>query len=71
LVDCMIMVIEWGCTKIDVVLEALNTAPNVHDAVIGAVLNKTDMNQISRYDTHRGSLYKNKHYARYGYTADE
>jgi Mrp family chromosome partitioning ATPase len=71
LVDCMIMVIEWGCTKIDVVLEALNTAPNVHDAVIGAVLNKTDMNQISRYDTHRGGLYKNKYYARYGYSADE
>ena len=71
LVDCMIMVIEWGRTKIDVVLEALNTAPNVHDAVIGAVLNKTDMNQIRRYDAHCGSMYKNKYYARYGYSADE
>ena len=71
LVDCMIMVIEWGRTKIDVVLEALNAAPNVHDAVIGAVLNKTDMNQIHRYDAHCGSLYKNKDYARNGYSADE
>ena len=65
------MVVEWGRTKIDVVLETLNTAPNVHDAVIGAVLNKTDMNKIRRYVTQLGSLYKNKHYARYGYLADE
>ena len=30
LVDCMILVIEWGRTKIDVVRYALDTAPNLH-----------------------------------------
>jgi polysaccharide biosynthesis transport protein len=68
LVDCMILVIEWGRTKIDIVQQALNTAPNVHEAVIGAVLNKTDMRQIGQYDTHRKSFYNNKHYAKYGYS---
>jgi succinoglycan biosynthesis transport protein ExoP len=68
LVDCMILVIEWGRTKIDIVQQALNTAPNVHEAVIGAVLNKTDMRQIGRHDTHRKSFYNNKHYAKYGYS---
>ena len=68
LVDCMILVIEWGRTKIDIVQQALNTAPNVHEAVIGAVLNKTDMRQIGRYDTHRKSFYNNKYYAKYGYS---
>ena len=66
LVDCMILVVEWGRTKIDVVQHALDTAPNVHEVFIGAVLNKTDMDHIGRYD--RGDLYLNAHYARYGYS---
>jgi hypothetical protein len=43
-------------------------APNVHEALIGAVLNKTDMKAIRRYDTYHNDYYSNKHYARYGYT---
>jgi polysaccharide biosynthesis transport protein len=68
LVDGMILVIEWGRTKIDVVQHAFDNAPNVHEVVIGAVLNKTDMSQIGRYDTQRKSFYNNKHYAKYGYS---
>ena len=70
LVDCMILVIEWGRTKIDVVHHSLNTAPDVHERVVGAVLNKTDMKLLLRYDRHRASVYKNEHYERYGYTHD-
>jgi capsular exopolysaccharide synthesis family protein len=66
LVDCMILVIEWGRTKVGVVQHALETAPNVHQAVIGAVLNKANMDRIHEYDA-RG-IYKNKYYARYGYS---
>ena len=65
LVDCAILVVEWGHTKIDVVRHALNTAPNVHEALIGAVLNKTDMKRVRRYNSHYGALYDSKHYARY------
>jgi polysaccharide biosynthesis transport protein len=60
--DCMILVVEWGHTKIDVVRQALATAPNVHEALIGAVLNKTDMDHIGRYDAPGAFLYHSKYY---------
>lgn len=68
LMDCFILAIEWGCTKTDVVEHALRTAPNLHETLIGAVLNKTDMQAIRRYDNYHKDYYSNKHYARYGYT---
>ena len=67
LVDCMILVIEWGRTKINVVQHALDTAPNLQQAIIGAVLNKTNMDHLAQYDVHHKSMYKNKYYARYAY----
>jgi exopolysaccharide transport family protein len=68
LVDCMILVIEWGRTKISVVRHALDTAPSVHQAVIGAVLNKTKMDELHQYDVRSKTMYYNKYYARYGYS---
>jgi polysaccharide biosynthesis transport protein len=68
LIDFYFLVIEWGGTKIDVVQHALNTARPVYENLVGAVLNKTDMDQIGRYDMGRKDFYDNKHYARYGYT---
>jgi polysaccharide biosynthesis transport protein len=65
LVDCMILVIEWGRTKINVVRHALDTAPNLQQAIIGAVLNKTDMDHLPQYDVQHKSIYQNKYYARY------
>jgi capsular exopolysaccharide synthesis family protein len=67
LVDGMILVIEWGRTKIDVVQHSLDTAPNLHQAIIGAVLNKTNMDHLPQYDVQHKSMYKNKYYARYAY----
>jgi exopolysaccharide transport family protein len=64
-VDCMILVVEWGHTKIDLVQHALSTAPNVYESLIGAVLNKTDMNSIRRYDASGGALYNHKYYTQY------
>jgi exopolysaccharide transport family protein len=66
LVDCMILVIEWGRTKVGVVQHALETIPNLHEGVIGAVLNKTNMNRLAQYDVQLKSMYRNKYYARYG-----
>jgi len=43
----------------------LNSAPNVQAAIIGAVLNKVDMDYVVRYDPNRGSLYHNKDFSRY------
>jgi exopolysaccharide transport family protein len=67
LVDCMILVIEWGRTNIDVVRHALDTAPNLQQAIIGAVLNKTNMDDLPQYDLQHKSMYKNEYYARYTY----
>ena len=67
-IDCFVLVVEWGQTKVDVVKHALHTAPNIHDCLIGAVLNKTDIKAMSRYDTHRSDYYRDEHYIRYGLT---
>jgi len=64
--DCMVLVIEWGRTKIDVVRHALDTIPTLRQAVIGAVLNKTNMNRLPQYEVHLASMYRNGYYAKYG-----
>src|SRR5262249_38637521 len=68
LVDCMLLVIEWGRTKFNVVQHALDMASNVHPAFIGAVLNKTNLDRLNQYDVRGRSIYANKYYARYGYS---
>lgn len=68
LIDCFILVVEWGRTKIDVVRHALHNAPNLYDNLIGVVLNKTDIKSMSRYDSHCSDYYNDSHFARYGFT---
>lgn len=63
-IDGYILTIEWGRTNIDVVQHALRTAPDVRDALIGAVLNKVDMNSIGRYDSREARYYRYKDYTR-------
>jgi polysaccharide biosynthesis transport protein len=64
-VDCVILVIEWGGTDIDVVRHALDTAPDLRQAIIGAAFNKTKMDRVFKYDVQQKSIYKNKYYAKY------
>jgi succinoglycan biosynthesis transport protein ExoP len=66
LIDCFILVVEWGRTTTDVVQHALHAAPNVYDAILGTVLNKTDMKAMNRYANYLGDYYNNEHYIRYG-----
>jgi polysaccharide biosynthesis transport protein len=66
LVDGFVLIVEWGRTTTDVVEHALNTAPNVYDALLGVVLNKTDMSAVKRYASHYGDYYNDDHYIRYG-----
>ena len=68
IVDSYVLVIEWGRTKIDLVEHALHVAPEVREAVIGAVLNKADMKRIANHDARLTGYYYNKGYERYGYT---
>ena len=50
LIDRSFLVLEWGRTTTDVVQHALHAAPNVYEAVVGTMLNKTDYedNETSR-----------------------
>jgi polysaccharide biosynthesis transport protein len=67
LVDCMILVIEWGRTGIDVVRHALDTAPALHQVMIGAALNKTNMDRLHKHDVQHKNIYNDKYYAKYAY----
>jgi exopolysaccharide transport family protein len=67
LVDCMILVIEWGRTRIDVVRHALETAPDLRQAIIGTALNKTKMDRLFKYDVPLKGIYKDEYYAKYSY----
>jgi polysaccharide biosynthesis transport protein len=68
-IDCFVLVVEWGQTKVEIVKHALHTAPNIHECLIGAVLNKTDIKLMSRYDSPRSDYYRDEHYIRYGLTS--
>ena len=68
LMDCFVLVVEWGRTKIDVAQHALHTAPNVYENLVGVVLNKTDIKSMARYDAYRSDYYSDSHYVHYGLT---
>ncbi|UPJ26029.1 MULTISPECIES: polysaccharide biosynthesis tyrosine autokinase [unclassified Bradyrhizobium] len=66
-VDSYVFVVEWGKTKIDVVRHNLRGAPEIHDKLLGVVLNKADTKLLARYESYHGRYYYQKYYARYGY----
>jgi len=68
-VDCYVLIVEWGVTKIDVVQHALHTAPNIREYLLGAVLNKTDIKAMTRYHGSCKDYYRDDHYVRYGVSA--
>jgi polysaccharide biosynthesis transport protein len=63
LIDSYVLVIEWAATKVDAVQYALRNAPNVHENIVGVVLNKVNIPVMSRYDSHGARDY----YGRPGY----
>jgi capsular exopolysaccharide synthesis family protein len=68
LVDCFLLVVEWGRSKVDVVQHALRTAPHIHECMIGAVFNKTDIKAMMRYDAYLGDYHSDKNYSHYGFS---
>ena len=67
LIDSYVYLIEWGKTKIDVVMRGLKSAPGVHENLLGVVLSKADLKLLDRYEGYYGSQYS-RYYAHYGYT---
>jgi succinoglycan biosynthesis transport protein ExoP len=69
IVDSYIYVIEWGQTRKNFVQQQLAAAPELHDLLLGVVLNKADIRVMGRYEEYYGSYYSKKYYGRYGYTS--
>jgi succinoglycan biosynthesis transport protein ExoP len=66
-IDAYVLIVEWGRTKTDVIRQALRDAPMLQNHIIGAVLNKANIDVLNRYDTYGGNYYYNQYYHRYGY----
>ncbi len=69
IVDSYIYVIEWGQTRKNFVQRQLSAAPELHDLLLGVVLNKADVRVMGRYEEYYGSYYDKKYYGRYGYSS--
>lgn len=67
LIDAYVLVIEWGRTDRDTIVQSLRDAPMLHDQIIGSVLNKANVDVLNRYDSYRGNHYYRSYYHRYGY----
>jgi len=65
-VDSYIYVIEWGRTRKSHVQQQLLAAPGIYDQLLGAVLNKSNLGAMQRYEDHYGQYYDRKYYGRYG-----
>jgi succinoglycan biosynthesis transport protein ExoP len=55
--DSYVLVIEWGATKIEAVQYALRNAPGVQEKFVGAVLNKVNMDAMTKYDSYGANYY--------------
>jgi polysaccharide biosynthesis transport protein len=51
LIDAFILVIEFGRTSQQAVIEALNATPPVAEKLLGAVLNKADATELERLES--------------------
>lgn len=67
IIDAYIFVIEWGKTGINLVQHQLAGMPEVHNRMLGVILNKANVKILERYEYYYGSYYHKKYYSRYGY----
>jgi polysaccharide biosynthesis transport protein len=69
-IDCYLYVVEWGKTRINLVQHQLMAAPELHDRLLGVVLNKADVRILERYEAYYGRDYYKKYYGgQYPYSA--
>ena len=63
--DAFILVAEWGVTPRALVRATLQAEPRMAAKMLGVILNKTDMNKLSRYGSFGGSEQYLDRYAAY------
>lgn len=64
LLDGFLLIIEWGKTSPEVVLEAIDGAEVVRERVIGAILNKANTTVLKRLEAYKGANY-HRYYTNY------
>jgi len=70
IVDSYVYVVEWGKTRVNLVQDRLLGCPEIHERLLGVVLNKANVNVLERYESYYGKYYYRRHYGdRYGYSA--
>lgn len=68
-VDAFLLVAEWGATPTNLVRDLLEQEPQINSRVLGVILNKTDMSELSRYSDFGGTERYRQKYVSY-YTED-
>jgi polysaccharide biosynthesis transport protein len=70
IIDSYIYVVEWGKTRINLVQHQLLGAPELHDRLLGVVLNKANVGVLARYESYYGRDYHKQYYGgQYPYSA--
>lgn len=65
-IDAFIFVAEWGGTPIGMVKDLLEQEPQINSKILGVILNKTDMSELSRYSDFGGTeRYRQKYVSYY------
>ena len=66
-IDYYVYIVEWGRTNKDIAEQLLTEATEIHDRLLGVILNKANMSTMSRYEGYRSRYHYRKSNARYGY----
>ena len=62
MIDAYIYVVEWGKTRISLIQRQLAVAPEIHNRLLGVVLNKANVRVLGRYESYYGKDYHKNHY---------
>ncbi|MGH6793971.1 MAG: AAA family ATPase, partial [Methylocella sp.] len=66
-IDSYVFVVEWGRTNRDIAERLLAETPEIHDRLLGVILNSADMRKMARYEGYASPYNYRKYYGRYGY----
>jgi succinoglycan biosynthesis transport protein ExoP len=65
-IESYVYVVEWGQTNRDIAERLLAETPEIHDRLLGVILNRADMRKMARYEGYASSYNYRKYYGRYG-----
>ncbi|MGQ0445991.1 MAG: polysaccharide biosynthesis tyrosine autokinase, partial [Beijerinckiaceae bacterium] len=66
-IDSYVYVVEWGKTDRDVVERMLAQTPEIHERLLGVILNRADMSKMARYEGYADAYDYRKYYSPKGH----